>query len=365
MSFFENQSPLTWAKIEIYKEYITRYLPKVLQGFGSCLIADLFCGAGKSGDQDGSPLVLISQAKYILTSPNLRKHINIEILFNDKDQGNSNNLRSHLGEISHESITIRPVKNVDFQTVLFEILREFKNSMPPKFFFLDPFKYSDVTIDNLRNLMSLPNSEVLLFTPLHHSYRFSNAKDFAEDHQTRKFVEEFTTRGMADYDGIDDYMNSIKEKMKSELRLDYVRPILLDDGKCKNAIFLLTKHRDGMLEMNKVAFRKSPDGKGVNVKLQLAGQGELFGAKGTPRFHEFAKKLELELKVQKSMSNAEIVEFTIREGFLPKHVKDVLIELCAMKNLSVVHENINITGKASKWCIAEKITKEVVFTYVD
>ena len=66
--FFDSQSDLTAAKVKIYKEYITGYLPKILQTFGHCLIADLFCGAGKNGDQEGSPLVLIKQAEYILMS---------------------------------------------------------------------------------------------------------------------------------------------------------------------------------------------------------------------------------------------------------------------------------------------------------
>ncbi len=49
--------------------------------------------------------------------------------------------------------------------------------------------------------MNLPNSEVFLFTPIFHSYRFSNVGDYPENHKTRIFVEEFTTRGMANYDG--------------------------------------------------------------------------------------------------------------------------------------------------------------------
>ena len=84
--FFDKQSELTAAKVKIYSEYITGYLPKILQGFGHCLIADLFCGAGKNGNQDGSPLVLLARAKYILDSPLIKRTSpTIEILFNDKD----------------------------------------------------------------------------------------------------------------------------------------------------------------------------------------------------------------------------------------------------------------------------------------
>ena len=239
-NFFAEQNDLTAAKVKIYKEYITGYLPKILQTFKQCLIADLFCGAGKNGTQDGSPLVLIKQAEYILSNPTLNKlTLDIEILFNDNDKKNIDDLKLQINNTYHPSIKIHPIKNTDFQNILTEILQIFKTNKIPKFFFLDPFKYSDVTIDNLKDLMALPFAEVFLFTPIFHSYRFSNEGDYPKDHKTRKFVEEFTTRGMANYDGIDDFMQSIKEKIKKELNLEYVRPILLDDGKCKNAIFFL------------------------------------------------------------------------------------------------------------------------------
>ena len=362
-AFFDSQSDLTAAKVKIYKEYITGYLPKILQTFGHCLIADLFCGAGKNGDQEGSPLVLIKQAEYILTSSVLKqKNPKIDILFNDKDKKNIDDLKSQLNNTSHPSIEIHPIKNTDFQKVLTEILQEFKNNKAPKFFFLDPFKYSDVTIDNLKDLMALPNSEVFLFTSIFHSYRFSNV-DYAKDHKTRRFVEEFTTRGMTNYADIDDFMQSIKEKIKSELNLLYVRPVLLDDGKCKNAIFLLTKHREGMLLMNKIAFKQSDDGKGVNIKTQQSGQADLFGTQGTSRFDVFAKQLEQELKNKKRMTNTEIVDFSITEEFLPKHAKDILHRLCTNNKITVFSGSDNLTNKKSQWNIAEKITKNITFTY--
>ncbi len=363
-NFFAEQSDLTAAKVKIYKEYITGYLPKILQTFKHCLIADLFCGAGKNGTQDGSPLVLIKQTEYILTSPALNKlTLDIEILLNDNDKKNIDNLKLQLDNTYHPSIKIHPIKNTDFQNILTEILQEFKTNKIPKFFFLDPFKYSDVTIDNLKDLMALPYSEVFLFAPIFHSYRFSNEGDYSKDHKTRIFVEEFTTRGMANYDGIDDFMQSIKDKIKKELNLDYVRPILLDDGKCKNAIFLLTKHQAGMLLMNKIALKQSDDGKGVNIKDQQSGQGDMFGTQGTSRFEVFAKNLELTLKNNKQMTNAEIVDFTIMEEFLPKNAKDILNDLCTNNKLTVYNGSDNITSKKGQWNISEKISKTINFTY--
>ena len=363
--FFEKQNDLTAAKVKIYKGYITAYLPKILQTFECCLIADLFCGAGKNGSEDGSPLVLLDRAKYLLADPVIqRKKPNVEIIFNDKNVTNSDDLKSHLNGFEHPSINILAITNIDFQTILIDILQKFKNSKTPKFFFLDPFTYSDVTLENLKSLMVLPHSEVFLFTPIFHSYRFSSKTDFSNDHKTRKFVEEFTTRGMANYSDIDEFMQSIKEKLKLELGLDYVRPVLLDDGSRKNAIFLLTKHKQGMLEMSKIAFKESDDGKGVNIKKQQSGQGDLFGTQETSRFEVFTEKLEQKLKNNKKMTNTEIVDFTIQEEFLPKHAKDAIKIIGIKTKMVIMDENgDNITSKEGKWNIAEKTNKNIVFTY--
>lgn len=85
--------------------------------------------------------------------------------------------------------------------------------------------------------MSLKFTEVLLFSPIFHSYRFASDKKLKDDHKTRKFVEEFTTKGIHDYENVDDFMKSIKNKLRQKLNLDFVRPILLDGGSRKNSLF--------------------------------------------------------------------------------------------------------------------------------
>ena len=84
--FFEKQSDLTASKILIYREYLSNYLPKVLMQYGHCYITDFFCGCGKNGQKDGSPLVLIDEARKILGNSILKKkwpNAQIEILFSD------------------------------------------------------------------------------------------------------------------------------------------------------------------------------------------------------------------------------------------------------------------------------------------
>jgi len=360
-NFYERQSALTAAKIEIYKKYIEGYLPRLLIQFGTCLIADLFCGAGKNGDKDGSPLVLIDRSKYILSSPKLQDK-QIQILFNDHDKDNIQNLNWVLAKIEIEAnIQIFKTSNNKFEELLPILIEKLKNSNIPKFFFLDPFTYSNIKMKHLKQLMALPYTEILLFLPIFHSYRFASDKTMSGDHKTRLFIEEFTTKGVADYENIDEFMFSVKEKILKKLSLDFVRPVLLNDGAKKNSLFLLTKHQAGMLLMNKIALKMSEDGSNVNIKTK--NQLSLFGVEISSKYERFKQLLISQLKDKEKMTNNEIVLFTIKKEFLPKHGKQVITELFNEKKVVIYNFEGNEIRNRTQWNIAEKITKRRYFKW--
>jgi three-Cys-motif partner protein len=100
--FFDVQTDLTASKILIYRQYLSSFLPKVLMQYGKCFIADFFCGCGKNGDKDGSPLALIEVAKKSLESPVIQKkwpNAEIVIVFSDADKQCCDNLTALLQKI--------------------------------------------------------------------------------------------------------------------------------------------------------------------------------------------------------------------------------------------------------------------------
>lgn len=362
--FFEKQSALTAAKIQIYRKYIEGYLPKLLTTYGTCLIVDLFCGAGKNGSEDGSPLVLIDRLKYILSSPYLKKknNLNISILFNDRNEENINNLTKELDNISYNKGLINiEIKNNKYEKILPNIIEKYKRSTIPKFFFLDPYTYSNVKMQHLRELMSLPATEVLLFIPIFHSYRFSST-EFDQKHKTRIFIEEFTQQGVTNYDNIKHFMSSIRERLLKEIPLKYVRPVLLDDGSSKNSLLLLTKHQKGMLLMNKIALKITEDGSRVNIKNQ--NQLPLFPVNEiSQEYKKFKNKLIEQLR-QNEMTNKEIRDLTIQELFLPKHAKEEIEKLYDLQKITILDNNgLEIKDKR-KWNIAEQINKTILFKWI-
>lgn len=360
--FFDKQTGLTAAKIKIFEKYIQGYLPKLLIQFNECIIADLFCGAGKNGSEPGSPLVLIESCKYILSSPIIqRETVSINIIFNDSDVENITNLKDELSKISSsDNIIIEEPLSVKFEELLPSIIERFKDNGLPKFFFLDPFTYSNIKMDDLKQLMSLDFTEVLLFIPIFHSYRFASDETLPEEHKTRLFINEFTTKGVADYDGIEDFMNSVKLKLSDKLSLKYIRPVLLDDGSKKNSLFLLTKHQKGMLLMNKIALEVSEDGS--TVKVKDLGQKSLFGPSTTSKFEAFESKL-IEILRSKKLTNGDVVEFAIVEEYLPKNAKQIISTLYDECKIFVEDETGTEIKSKTQWNIAEEINKTVYFSW--
>lgn len=355
--FYDRQDDLTKAKIEFYRNYIETYLIKILMGFKECIIFDLFCGPGTNGSENGSPLILIERANYILKSKSLDR-VKLYILFNDINKIHIQNLQEKLEKIKIDSrLSILPVENKTFEDIYTNIVEKYKNSSIPKFFFLDPFKYSNIKIKHLKGLINLRNSEILLFLPVFFTYRFKNT-DFDSEHKVITFLNEYTLKGSYNYKDINEFMNSIRDKLKERLDLDFVRPILLDYGTRKNSLFLLTKSKVGMLVMNKLFLKKTLDGKRVQIKS--INQKQLFGVEDLNEYIKFAKELEKNLR-KKTMSSTEIIFYTIQNGFLPKHARSILKKLKDSGKIEIFDQNNNPTPQ---YYIAEKPKGNSIFKYV-
>jgi len=338
--FFDSQSDLTASKILIYQQYLSSYLPKVLTQYGSCFIADFFCGCGKNGQQDGSPLVLLDIAKKMLDNPILKKKqpdAEIVIVFSDKNKSFCDDLKVHLHRLPiPKQIKINGPYCESFESIKTRVLGVVNKFKSPKFFFLDPFTYSNVGIDDVKEFMDVPAAEVLLFLPIFHSYRFVKCAEGA----LKKFLEDFTERGRSDYADINDFTESIRQKMLNYIDLKYVRDVVLDDGARKNALFYLTKHVVGMSLMNNLVWKYANDG--VMVKAKQDTNLILFDPS---LFYENYNNKKRYLKnyiiEKKRLTNVQIIDFVAQIGFTTKYAIDILKEMKNKGLISVIYRKSN------------------------
>jgi three-Cys-motif partner protein len=326
--FYDEQSDLTALKILVYQQYIQNYLPKVLMQFGKCFIADFFCGPGMNGTESGSPIVLLEAAKKMLEDETLRNkwpNPEVIIVFSDASKVHIDDLTRSLEQFASPSgIKIIGPFCEEFSSILRKTIEGFRGIREPKFFFLDPFKYNLITIDEVKELIDTPASEVLLFLPTFHAYRFVSCADDTE--VLKNFLENYTDRGCVDYESINDFNESIRRRLLAYLNLKYVRTIRLDDGTKKNAMFYLTKHVAGMIEINKIAWKHATNG--MTVKVKKDSEQMLFDPQIISRNFESVKNIIREyIKEKKVLTNVKMIEKVAIEGFTNKYANELLKEM--------------------------------------
>ena len=360
--FFDAQTDLTASKILIYRQYLSSFLPKVLMQYGKCFIADFFCGCGKNGDKDGSPLALIEVAKKSLESPVIQKKwptAEIVIVFSDADKQCCDNLTALLQKTKLPSgIKVLGPYCEDFNSIKTKATAAFEKITEPKFFFLDPFTYSDIGIDDVKAFMDVAAAEVLLFLPTFHSYRFVKCAN--EVGALKSFLENFTDRGCADYSDINDFNESIRQKLLKHMGLKYVRAVGLDDGATKNALFYMTNHITGMALMNKLVWKYAHDG--VTVKAKRDNEPSLFNLSViTGNFARIKESFQNHIKEKKRLSNVEIIEFVAENCFVTKYAGEILKE---MKKQGLVSIEYKKSDKTKGFYVADGHWNEDLATIV-
>jgi hypothetical protein len=223
----------------------------------------------------------------------------------------------------------------DFKSITAKALETFKTKVAPKFFFLDPFTYSDIGIEDVKGLMNVPAAEVLLFLPTFHSYRFVKCAN--EVGALKTFLENFTEKGCADYTDINDFNDSIRQKLLKHIGLKYVRAVGLDEGSRENALFYLTKHVTGMLFMNKLVWKHTQDG--VTVKVKRDAGPTLFNLSTiTGNFKRIKECFQDYIKEKRRLTNIEIIEFVAQNGFDTTYANDILKEMKKQGTVTVEYK---------------------------
>lgn len=334
-NFYEDQSDQTAAKIYFYDKYIFQYLIKILMVFGQCIVADLFCGCGKNGTKNGSPLTLLENIKNIVYNPTLlirQKTPKVTVVFNDSDCQNISSLENEIKKFGKINALKIVKQTLDYKKIIAEVLKDkIFNTGIPKFYFLDPYTYTSVDVSELKSLMGQRNSEVLLFLPTFHAYRFISGEKPPE--KLKKFVSDFCDRGLADYADISDFVSSIKQKLENEIENSFVRPLIIEAQHSKNTLFLITKNMTGAAIFNDLVWNTSGEKWGINLKRatersKIKDQLKLQGIDADTVYDQELSNLILDsIKECDCISNCDIIELSVRNLFRLTHANVTLKKL--------------------------------------
>ena len=189
----------TKVKHEILFKYLKSWINVLGGKWQKICYFDCFAGRGMYEDgSDGSPIIAL---KAINDLKQNRNHIqDVICTFIEKDKLNYDNLCKVIdAELSRDptaysSITVMPPINDEFVNVASKITKKSKK-LPPSFFFIDPFGFSGVSFQTIKDILSIPKTEVFINFMIRDVNRFLSSSN----HQ----------RSIEDLFGIDDVMGVI------------------------------------------------------------------------------------------------------------------------------------------------------------
>lgn len=329
------------AKVKLLGEYLKRYLNIIVNdGFTKQIdVYDLFCGEGiYENGGEGSPIVIMRTIKDIYyknvaRSSNIPK---INCYFNDIEESKVDNVKkgiadkklyySDYGEIRYSSKDYK-----DILDNLVTSLNSYKNKKA--FIFIDPYEYKHIKVSHIKKLMSSGKSEVLLWLPTQFMYRFekngtpSALKDFIkeivpfEQWKSSENVWKFV-RQMKD---------CFQDAMGDNYFVDYFT--IQKDYNTVFCLFFFTSHIKGYEKMLEAKWEiDTEQGNGWQYSGNIPS---LFFDQKT---NKLVEKIEPFLN-SKPRTNGEVYEFTLRQGFLPKHTFDILVDWQQNQKIQVTLEN--------------------------
>jgi len=312
------------AKVELLGTYLDMFLNIIgNDGFTRKIrVYDLFCGEGEYENKgEGSPITILRKVKN-LHFINKARNNNIppvDLLFNDIDEAKTQKLQSVIKAKSLYYPEYGDIKftNLDYKDLVSKIAAEISKLKNEKaFIFIDPYGYKEVKASEIENLLSSRNSEVLLFLPTQFMYRFDNKG-------TPKALIDFLSE-IVDYgswnnsSSVWSFINQLNEGFRNFLGRKYFVDTftIQKDPQTVFCLFFFSSHIRGFEKMLEAKWKlDSERGKGWSYEKTIG----LFASQETNILEE---KLEFFLKESKKY-NGDIYEYTLRNGFLPKHATEI------------------------------------------
>ncbi len=329
------------AKVKLLGEYLKRFLNIIANdGFTNQInVFDLFCGEGIYEDGgEGSPIVIMRTIKDIHFKNVARSNRipKINCYFNDIEKSKVENVEKGINEknLYYSEYGTINYSSKDYKNILQKLpqsIQSYKNEKA--FIFIDPYEYKHIKVNHIKSLMASGKSEVLLWLPTQFMYRFEKngtptaLKDFIEE--IVPFEKWETSDNVWSF--VVQMKDSFQNAMGEEFFVDYFT--IQKDSNTVFCLFFFTSHIKGYEKMLEAKWEiDTEQGKGWEY---TGNTPSLFYEQKT---NSLVEKLEPYLR-SKPRTNGEVYEFTLRQGFLPKHCVEIFIDWQQNQKLKVILEN--------------------------
>ena len=253
------------AKVSLYRAYLATYLSILsrVPSIQRIFLFDLMCGEGIYGNGGkGSPVIATEVIKNHYFSNN-QSCPNITLWFNDKEMSQIEKDVSKVDRVKsfvermHLPPNVKPEYFMeDYDQIHPRALRLAQGTANTKsLFFIDPYGYKDISPVHIKETLEGGNSEVLLFLPISHMYRFAaKAMDssFPGSAPLENFLKELFGAKQPKFQSALDFVEQIKAQFRIFLS---AKSIFVDtftierDNSNVYCLFFFTSHIRGYEKM--------------------------------------------------------------------------------------------------------------------
>lgn len=264
-----NHDPRKWiyteharAKHAIQHTYLGAWLAILGTHFSPLILFDGFAGRGRyEGGEDGSPVLFFKRAAEAVDSG---RPAQVFIRCVELSQRNFEDLQSVIAGLQHAGVSIDARRGTFSEQALESAARlRAWTTVPPAFWTADPYGFRGVPLATLRELMSLPRSEVLITFMVRDMRRFLGEPN----HQTplTEFFGGDAWRECLNFDNAEDrercllltYSNLVRDRIAR-----FATPFRVFEDERRQTLYYLvhlTNNPLGMRQMKRAMIKESRD----------------------------------------------------------------------------------------------------------
>lgn len=319
----------TILKLEIFRGYIREWLPVFLsrRTYDSINIFDFFAGPGKDTDgTEGSPLIIIDVIKKYVTNSKapVADNIPIRLFFNDSVPGKILLLRDEIESKDEARLEIQ-INDKDFQGAFEDSKSLLESSSAAKLIILDQSGVKHITSDVFAQLIEFPCTDFMFFISSSILKRFITVEEVGR-HFPDMSAQEMSGVPATD---IHRFVCSYYQKLVPAGKNFYLAPFSIKKRSNIYGIIFGTGSLLGLEKFLKVCWNQDGISGEANYDIDddMIRKGKaLFSEMNVSRKMDlFEKRLVAFLKDYRS--NNELYEFTLENGCLPTHTREILCEL--------------------------------------
>jgi three-Cys-motif partner protein len=340
----------TNVKLSLYSEYLRKWFPVFIAAhrpFKKIVnVFDFFSGPGKDSDgKFGSPMIALQVLKEYDEQVN-NTPVEINFYFNDSNEGYINELKEN---IKISGLLNPKVKlhfyNKDFIALFPELLPKMDNSA--NLIFLDQFGVKYVNEERFKKLVSLDVTDVIFFISSSTFNRFHNDENVtsviglsSEQIKEKPFYE------------IHRLVHQQYTKLIPSEKSYCLAPFSIKKGTNIYGLIFGSGHPLGIEKFLKICWQKDEETGEANFDIQgdksLTIQPSLFGEDNDKKkIPTFQREIEKKILSGELKTDLAIFLHTINNGFIGKHVSDVVTNLKKSNKIKVKYPSFNCSTVCS------------------